>query len=197
MEFRLTYEGPLYAQNNRESPGRRKHKHDLRRYFHPQLKALWTKHPALLDLRGNELWPPYRREGFNWQPIVRGGLPSVFCRLDILMLRHGDPGGILTDIDNRLKTLFDALQVVERPSDLPEGPDGQPIGPRPNEDPFYVLLENDRLITGVSVVADTLLGPVMDPIDKTKVVPPENAVRLFITVTARPYRVHMDNLSLV
>jgi hypothetical protein len=134
--------------------------------------------------------------GFLWQPLIRGGVHSLVCRLDILMLRHGGKGGVLTDIDNRLKTLFDALRLVERPEELPKDSEGKRVGPTDDERPFYTLLENDGLITALSVDTDTLLEPTMDPITG-KEVPMENAVRLFITVTARPYRVHMDNLSLV
>lgn len=205
MEFRLTYAGPLYGQNTRETESKTAHKHALRRHFHKQLKAVWDQHPTLagyIDLRKQFpkeelLFVPYQREGFTWQPLVRGGIHSIICRLDILMLRHGGKGGVLTDIDNRLKTLFDALRMVERPEELPKGTDGQRIGPADDEDPFYVLLEDDKLITALTVETDTLLEPVPFPEDPSKYVPMENAVRLFISVTARPYKVHMDNLSLL
>lgn len=205
MEFRLTYAGPLYAHNESQTGPRSTktlHKHVLRKHFHGQLKALWQQHPALLDLTADaqqpeSMWKPYSRENIIWQPIVRAGMPSLVCRLDILMLRHGGRGGVLADIDNRLKTLFDALQLVERPGDLPADPTtGEPVKATEDEKPFYVLLENDRLITAISVETDTLLEPVTDR-ETGKAVPMENAVRLFISVIARPYRVHMDNLSLV
>ena len=119
----------------------------------------------------------------------------MVCRLHILMLRHGGKGGVLTDIDNRLKTLFDALQIAQRPEDIPKNADGSRLKPAEGETPFYVLLENDHLITAVSVETDTLLERVRDPTDLSKFVPMENAVRLTISVTARPYHVHMDNAS--
>lgn len=204
MEFRLTYAGPLYAQNTRESESKTAHKHDLRRHFHKQLKSIWEQHPNLIDYTSlrekfpNEsMFVPFQQEGILWQPLVRGDTHSIVCRLDILMLRHGGKGGVLTDIDNRLKTLFDALQMVKRPEELPKGLDGKRIGPQPDETPFFVLLEDDKLITALTVETDTLLEPVVFPTDPFKTVPLENAVRLFISVTARPYRVHMDNLSLL
>lgn len=57
------------------------------------------------------------------------------------------------DIDNRLKTLLDALSVPK---------DGQvPSGEvwEPGEDPFHCLLEDDNLVTGLSISVDRLLGP--------------------------------------
>jgi hypothetical protein len=205
MEFRLTYAGPLYAHNESQTGPRStktRHKHALRKHFHKQLKGLWQQHPVLLGLtedaqQPESIWKPYSRENIIWQPIVRAGMPSLICRLDIMMLRHGGKGGVLGDIDNRLKTLFDALQLVERPGDLPTDPaSGEPVKATDDEKPFYVLLENDRLITAISVETDTLLEPVEDP-ETHKEVPMENAVRLVISVTVRPYRVHWDNLGLL
>lgn len=204
VEFRLTYAGPLYGQNTRESASKVAHKHALRRHFHRQLKAIWDQHPNLIDyvalakkFPDSAMYTTYKREGFAWQPLVRDGMHSIVCRLDILMLRHGGKGGVLTDIDNRLKTLFDALRMVQRPEELPKGETGMPITPAIDEDPFYVLLEDDKLITALSVETDTLLEPVANPEKPDNFVPMENAVRLFISVKARPYRVHMDNLSLL
>jgi hypothetical protein len=115
MEFRLTYAGPLYAHNESQTGPRApktQHKHNLRKHFHKQLKTLWQQHPVLLGYTEQRkkypdcgLFDLYKRNGFNWQPLVRGGMHSLICRLDILMLRHSGKGGVLTDIDNRLKTL--------------------------------------------------------------------------------------------
>lgn len=59
------------------------------------------------------------------------------------------------DIDNRIKTLFDALQI---PDDCNEV-DG---APEEGEDPFFCLLQNDSLVTELSVVTDRLLTPLKD-----------------------------------
>jgi hypothetical protein len=37
------------------------------------------------------------------------------------MLREGQPGRVLYDIDNRLKTLFDALRIAKGPNELSIG----------------------------------------------------------------------------
>jgi len=93
----------------------------------------------------------------------------------------------MADIDNRLKTIFDALQMPGSLNDLgARGSKGQ-IRPKPNDDPFYVLLQDDRLITHVSVTTDTMLEAVPNA-------PKETAVRLVIHATIRPYDAHSDNL---
>ena len=184
MEFRLTYAGRLLAHKG----GRSSHIHDVRQMFHPQIKALWAKHPVLN--RGHSVVPaipdPERdwgaqieEHGRLWQPLAtkQNGL---VCELDIVMLRDGPLGGLRTDMDNRLKTLFDALRIP--PSDsFPEG------GIPPNE-PLYVLLEDDCLITRVAVTSDTLLEEVGG------VPRGEDAVRLMIGVVIRPYDVGNENV---
>lgn len=74
------------------------------------------------------------------------------AELDITLLRPGDPGVLSGgDIDNRLKTLFDALTIPKSdqiPSSETTAPDGHPI---------HCLLEDDGLITAVRVVSDRLL----------------------------------------
>lgn len=74
------------------------------------------------------------------------------------------------DIDNRIKTLMDALKIPEGVSDAPEQ----------DEHPFYVLLQDDRLVTRLSVESDMLLqptGPNAGPQD----------ARLVITVRLSPF----------
>jgi hypothetical protein len=73
--------------------------------------------------------------------------------LDVLFLRREKPGKVFMrgDIDNRLKTLFDALKMPNCGQEI-----GQEIA-GPDEDPFFVLLEDDAMIADVSVTTDRLL----------------------------------------
>ena len=154
MQFSLTYTGELNAN------GKPAHKHDLRRCFHSQLSILWqqiplseyhywfetgTKHTTI-DLN--------RRVGlFRFVPLVSPSL-HLICELRIFLLKPEAPGAIITqagDIDNRLKTLFDALRVPTV-GEIPSS-----VVPQPDEDPFFCLLENDSLISRISVETDRFL----------------------------------------
>lgn len=195
MEFRLTYAGKLLAHNENKQ-GRSLHVHDIRREFHKQLRVLWSEHPilALGYPVGSSIPNPetswgktYQQDGFMWKPIVTED-NGLICALDILMLRKGPPGEVRTDIDNRLKTLFDALRMAQCSQELGEKTKKGTQVPSPEENPFYVLLEDDRLITRVAVTSDMLLEPV-------KGVRQEEAVRLVINVTVTPYKVTWESVS--
>jgi hypothetical protein len=71
------------------------------------------------------------------------------------------------------------------------------VDPEADQDPFYVLLENDKLISVVAVETDVLLEPVPDPENPGKFVAKENAVRLLIAATVRPYRVALDMTAML
>ena len=58
------------------------------------------------------------------------------------------------DIDNRIKVLFDGLRMPKTDSELGR----LRIDPE-EEDPFFCLLEDDRLVTSVSVTTDRLIVP--------------------------------------
>jgi hypothetical protein len=59
-------------------------------------------------------------------------------------MRPDDPGAIVqrADIDNRLKTLFDALRCPANAQQIPDG-----WMPTPEDQPLHCLLDDDRLIT--------------------------------------------------
>jgi hypothetical protein len=195
MEFRLTYEGPLLGAS-RNDP-RAKHKHEIRRKFHPQLRRLWEITPHLMEARAvdpatgqvrrdrsisTEVAPSrrdwlalqFQKARYRFVPLVTKDL-SLLCGLSILFLRPDPPGELIRsgDIDNRLKTLFDALRMPESASEL-----GGYTNPEEGETPFFCLLEDDRLITRVSVETDTLLAVLSNP-------PNPNDARLVITVNLR------------
>lgn len=199
MDFRLTYAGRLLAhKDNDRLPQRSLHVHCLRQEFHKQLKALWSAHPVLRELHerspewhaqrpGPPMMKILREDGFEWLPIVSEA-NGLICKVDILLLRSGPPGKVLFDIDNRLKTIFDALRKAKGADELgAQTSDGQ-ITPKSDENPFYVLLEDDKLITHLSVTSDMLLEPVPD-------VPVDQAARLVINVTVQPYQPYLENLG--
>jgi hypothetical protein len=205
MEFRLTYAGPLLAHRDTGASRERlrersRHVHEIRRALHTQLKILWAEHPILRQIAKNgssvDLWvgsgaPPlnqiFRHDGFNWLPMVTEA-NGLICKVDVLMLRHGQPGEVLYDVDNRLKTLFDALRKAKSPDELGANTAQGQLAPQSDEDPFYVVLEDDRLITHLSVTTDTLLEPVSGVL-------PVQAVRLLINITVRPYRGFLETVG--
>lgn len=181
MRLTLHYRGSL------KSNCRLTHKHEFRKHFHPQLKTLWTQkplneQPELLAAGsvGNSL---LRSCGsFTFAPLVNAQM-NVVAELTITLLRPEPPGGLLTqggDIDNRLKTLFDALRMPQHLNELPTGE-----MPTSGESPFFCLLENDTLVTAVAVRTEQLLEPDIDP----------SEVDISIYVRTRVTRPSMDNFS--
>lgn len=183
MEFTLYYRGPLKPN------GDRKEKHRLRQYFHHQLKKLWTRIP--LSEQSYLLYDPgpyatsaiKRIDDFRFASLVNTPL-HLTAELRITLLRPGQPGDIIThggDIDNRLKTLFDALKIPER-NELPGN-----MKPWPGENPFFCLLEDDKLITSISVATYRLL----DPLAKNE------EVVLFLHVQTKATKATNENLALL
>jgi hypothetical protein len=168
VKFTLTYEGPLRGASRDNK--RAKHKHEIRKKFHPQLKHLWATTPSLFERReyphmrstppqlprpGEHVGIPwvehiaqqYSRNGYKFVPLVIEEL-SLSCRIDILFLRWDQAGSLIRsgDLDNRLKTLFDALRLPDNQAEL-----GGYLSPAEDEEPFFVLLQDDKLITHISV----------------------------------------------
>jgi hypothetical protein len=61
--------------------------------------------------------------------------------------------------------------------------------PRPDEDPFFCLLEDDKQVSHLSVETDRLLDP------PTPDAANERKAKIVITVELRPYYVNLFNLS--
>jgi hypothetical protein len=164
VEFHLVYQGNLPAAGHGGGKTRTREKHAMRKVFHKQLVNLWKTHPFLSSFRGDKLCAAggklnahgleerYVRCGFKFLPLVSKWF-GVSCALDILFLRRDGPGSLIRsggDIDNRLKVLFDGLRMPEECDEV----SGQPTV---DEDPFFVLLENDNLISKVRVETNWLL----------------------------------------
>lgn len=161
MRLMLHYRGALRAS------GGTVHKHDLRRLFHAQMKTLWgqrplSEQPELLQPRGREgdysLLRPLG--GFTFVPLITAEM-NVVAELSVALLRPEPPGGLITqggDLDNRLKTLFDALTMPRHLNALPPGG-----APEPDQTPFFCLLEDDNLVIAVSMRTEQLLEPDVDP----------------------------------
>jgi hypothetical protein len=191
MEFTLHYRGPLKAASQRNK--RKDHKHDLRRHFHKQLKELW-KLPQLSEFRDSLIVPEpdavetrtlLRRVGqYYFAPLI-GSYFHLVASLEIVTLRPEPEGRIFVrsgDIDNRLKTLLDALKVPNETAALPDN-----VPPSSDETPFFCLLEDDSLITNVDIQTAHWLEP--DVQDSDEVV-------LLLRVRTKPTRVTWGNMGL-
>lgn len=180
MKFHLTYAGPL------KSDGKPRHKNDIRKIIHAQLRNLWEQNESLYGkpMAGfsteerktaivRDRPDKHTKYGIRWMPLIDAD-DDARIAIDILLLRQGPSGGLISqtgDIDNRLKTLFDALQIPPHQNQFDDRCDA------PDDDCFHVLLEDDSLIGKISVDTDTLLEPVPGRLDIDN-----NDVRLIITV---------------
>jgi hypothetical protein len=201
MHFCITYDGELKSAGGAT---RSAEKWAIRRKIHPQLAELWEVHPALMGqvmlyavpdtareagLGGQQvveeakkkqrevLRAPISVGGHNCVPIVRKSL-FLMCSLNILFLRKEGPGSLVAsggDLDNRIKTLFDGLRMPTADEAKAE---------KANLDPLFCLLEDDALITDVTIRTDRLLSrPGSSP----------SEVRLVIDVDIHPTHVRRDN----
>lgn len=184
MRFTITYDGAL------PSRGTVAEKEQIREHLHPQLRELWTHEP--LSGHSKFLEPPASANEISvlvhqgthvFAPLVCDRL-HLIAELDILLLRPELPGRIVTsggDIDNRLKTLFDALRAPSNAQELAPTARQSSV-----TDPTFTLLEDDALISRVNVDTDRLLGA-STPDD----------VRLIIRVAVRASRWIYGNQDLV
>lgn len=150
VNFTLTYTGKL------KTNGDVKHKHEIRRVFHSQLLELW-KHTPFSSLKVPSENLTKRIGKYRFFPLATKARNEI-VELQIIMLRpEFGPGYIVGqggDIDNRLKTLFDSFRMPENTGEIPSN---YQLGD--NEDPFYCILEDDILITKLSISTDRLLEP--------------------------------------
>lgn len=194
------------------------HKHAIRRKLHPQIKHMWQAHRFLsaysprpnlfaemlpagalsrIPEHSNDPMPlaemlgyAYGHNNYRFAPLIRQEI-LLTCSLRILCLRRDHEGAVLParDIDNRIKTLIDALCRPKSEQGQPLGLDKLPLPPQEGEDPFYVLLDDDRQITHLEIETDALHTPIAAGED-------ESHAQLVITVETRAIQVTTWNQSL-
>jgi len=194
------------------------HKQEIRKTFHRQLKRLWETSKFLGEhtiRRGDVHLPPgvvpgligtlssgmggtgprlslaeyigsnFERNGYRFVPLVCEEF-SLLCSLNILFLRRDFPMGIVSkgDLDNRVKTLIDALRMPKSANEL-RGHET----PAADENPFFCLLEDDDLVTSLTVESGMLLDPLADGDGG------DGRVKLVISVELKPDDITMFNLG--
>ena len=129
----------------------------------------------------------HRFGNYRFVPLVTSYI-NLLCSLHVLFLRHDVPGSAIQagDIDNRIKTLIDALRLPQSKNELVQDDER----PGRGEDPFFCLLEDDNQVSSFAVETDTLLVPPTVP-DAAR------TVKLVVTVELRPYFATPFNLSFV
>jgi len=222
MRFKLTYQGELRSTQKNDPASQEKstlskHKHDIRKKFYQQLKEFWKlnkflssyKADALTDyklspIHYSSIWDDgptsgaiplaelvareYVENGFRFAPLVRRDA-SLTCALEIMFLRRDHPeNGVLNagDLDNRVKTIIDCLTKPNGKTQLADFCLDQ------NEDPFFCLLEDDKLVTGLSVESGLLLTPSENQFHSQSY---SREVILLISVEIKPYNITMFNLG--
>jgi hypothetical protein len=207
MKFTLTYDGPL-SSNNGNHKFQKKWK--IREHIQPQLADLWRTHPCLKNLvryvpkeqtygwaeshHSNvpvtrapgefkipeiDLGAPIDVGGIGFLPLIRDSYALV-CSLNIIFMRKEQPGKVYQggDLDNRIKSLIDGLKVPKDDIDNVRN-----IRDKPAQ-PVFCLLEDDGLITKLSVETSRLLtAPEQDT----------NYVRLIIEVSVAVTQPRMYN----
>jgi hypothetical protein len=215
MKFTLIFDGDLPSAGNKPQPMAASL---IRNIFHDQLADLWDSHVLLrqlrhearvcdkkmgdltLDIRAPKLPdyldqpPPLRSNQIDlcapipvpnvggFVPLVRHSL-YLACTVDVLFLRHEEPFALMMlggDLDGRLKTLFDALKMPH--------PKDRYVGHTLTDDPLYVVLEDDALITDFSIKSGRLLG---------RAAKKKHEVRLTVDITIKVLRVFGQNQCLI
>lgn len=175
MKFVLHYRGSLPAATNNNS--RTGDKHRIRLHFDRQLRELVSRKVAFEHLAaetiphgklaGGALTAPLDHNGNKILkfavPLAGYELVTLLTRphrlaaeIDITWLRREEPGHVVTggDLDNRLKTLFDAMRMPHTAEEIAPSLDEQDELER-----LYCLLEDDSMITRCAITTHELLEP--------------------------------------
>ena len=185
MKFKLLYYGDILTNPKK----RAQHITDIRMQFHPQLKKLVTFQPW--DNLTKFMMPDATKSpiitrhigGIDWNPIITPNLKMI-AELDILLMHPEIIGVPLSDIDNRVKTILDGLRCPQNEHEIGENTP-RDIGP------IYTLLDDDHLITRISVNTSHLLD---ENLFSSKIPKTPDSVFMMIDVNVRVGEGTLENL---
>ena len=185
MKFKLIYFGDIFVNPKK----RAQHIADIRMQFHPQLKKLLEHSPwdnlTKYMLPNASKSPLITRHvgGIDWNPIITPNL-NMIAELDILMLHPEIVGVAHTDIDNRVKTLMDGLRCPQNEHEIGANTPN-------NIGPIYTLLDDDHLVTKLTVNTSHLLAQDMFP---NGFDPTPDSIFMLIDVNVRVTTGTLENL---
>jgi hypothetical protein len=141
-----------------------------------------------LDDALSECYVHHQEYGYKYVPLIWKDA-DLSCSLRILCLRLDHDNAVLPgrDIDNRIKTLIDAL-TMPLAIHGPPLEDKKPLLATDDEKPFYVLMDDDRRVSHLEVETDHLLADMPPSVDGSY-------VRLIITVETRSINTTMFNIG--
>ena len=148
MEFCLHYNGPL------KSKAGPKEKHKIRCQLHEQLKSICNNPPFLIAFEPdfNKTRKPTDVSLFKqiedkkfWFLICEGLSTSVDLSLTLLVPHQTNAIVSGGDVDNRIKTLFDALRIPQLLNEIPSADNFDYSGG------MFCLLEDDKLINSLQI----------------------------------------------
>ena len=157
MRFPLSYEGSLPSSGNPRDPSKPSKLKEIwaiRNAVHLQIRSIYDHHSAFRGQFGHSnallqrINLPIVVDGRNFYPLARVSF-KLKCELEIEMLVNHPIASVVTngsDLDNRLKTLFDGLRV---PQSVQEIKGYMP----PDITDYCCLLENDVIISALKIEA--------------------------------------------
>ncbi len=152
MKFKLLYFGDILTNPKK----RAQHIADIRMQFHPQLKKLLEHSPwnnlTKYMMPGATKSPISTRHigGIDWNPIITPNL-KLLAEIEIQLFHPEIVGVARSDIDNRVKTILDGLRCPQNEHEIGENT------PK-NIGPIYTLLDDDHLVTKLTVNTSHLLS---------------------------------------
>jgi hypothetical protein len=160
--------------------------------FHPQLKKL-IEHSPWNNLTKYMMPTPTKNPistrhvgGIDFNPIITPNL-KLLAELDIQLLHPEIVGVARSDIDNRIKTLLDGLRCPQNEHEVGENTP-KDIGP------IYTLLDDDHLVTRLSVNTSHLLETEIFVYNGARPVNNEPPLFMMIDVNVRVAEGNLENL---
>ena len=185
MKFKLLYYGDILTNPKK----RAQHIADIRMQFHPQLKKLLNFKPwnnlSKFMMPDATKGPIITRHigGIDFNPIITSNL-NMIAELDILLMHPEIVGVPHSDIDNRVKTILDGLRAPQNEHEIGQNTP-RDIGP------IYTLLDDDHLVTRLTVNTSHLLSQDLFP-DGVQHTP--DSVFMLIDVNVRVTEGTIENL---